>query len=159
MIVKIYRGLLSGLHAIAAIALIVTTALTSFNAISRYIAGYVVFGSEELCSYLTLTMVFLVFPLIEAKGMNLSVDIIDSAVKSQRIKATVLVIRGVVISALLGVMAYYQYRVASVQYRFSAATPALKMPSYLFYAVLAICFLLGIISWVCIIFFNKRREL
>ena len=159
MIVKTYRKLLSGLHALAAIALIVATALTSFNAITRYIFGYVVFGSEELCSYLTLTMVFLVFPLVEAKGMNLSVDLIDNAVKSQKIKTVILVFRGVIISALLAIMVYYQYRVAAVQLRFSAATPALKMPSALFYGIMTVCFLFGIVSWICIIFFNKRRVL
>ena len=159
MVVKWYRRLLSWLHIVAAVSLLAATALTCVNAVTRYTLGFVIFGSEELSSYLVMSMVFLVFPSIEARGIHLSVDVFDSVVKSQRIKTIALIFRGIIISGMLAILVQYVYRVTAVQIRYSAATSALRMPSSIFFSVMMLSFALGIVSWVCIIVFNKRSEL
>lgn len=159
MIVKGFRGMFTGLRGVAVCLYFFATILTCINAISRYVFNYVIFGSEELCTYTILIMSFLMFPIIEAEGRHLKIDIFDVVVKNEKIKEAVRVIQGLFSMGICGIIAYYGWRVTSVANMYKSASPTLKIPKDIVFGITTASFVIAILGWICVLFINKRRHL
>jgi len=139
--------------------LIVATILTCANTISRYFFSFVVFGSEELCSYLIILLTYLMYPIMESGNNHLKMDLFDKMVKSERIKKVALVIRGIFSIGICGIIAYYGWQVTLVANRYHSATPALKIPTAIVFATVTTSLAIAILAWICVLIVNKRRYL
>ena len=159
MALKGLRGVFTGLHWASICLFALSTVLTTANTIARYVFNYVIFGSEEACTYSILLLAFLVFPVLEAKNNHLRIDIFDHTVKSSKVKETVYFIRGLFTMGVCGTMAYYGWRVTSVAYKYKSASNVLKIPKEILFGITTLCFVVTFLSWVCIILFNKRRPI
>lgn len=159
MAIKGLEGLHKGLRVAVVIFYSIATVLTTINAISRYVFRYVIFGSEELCSYSILLVAFLMFPIIEAKNGHLRIDIFDTVSKNEKLKKIVYIIRGIFTMGICGTLVFYGWRVTMVAYRYKSASNVLKIPKDILFGVTTLCFVFAIIGWLCILIFNKRRPL
>ncbi len=159
MFVTLFRKMFNSLHVISAAIFLFATALTAINAITRYCFHYVIFGSEELCTYSVLIMSFLMFPIMEAEDKHLSVDIFSTNVKNQTFKEIVFVIRGFITMGLFAILIYYGYKVTATAAKYASASPTLQMPKDIVFGITTASFVFAILGWICIIFFNKRRAL
>jgi len=157
MVLKGFNGVFFVLRRISMCLLTFAAILTCVNTVSRYFFSFVIFGSEELSSYLIILLTFLMYPVMEAGNNHLKMDLFDKMVKNERIKKVVLVIRGLVTMGICGIIAYYGWRVTSVAYRFQAASPALKIPTAIVFGIVTISLAIAILAWICVIVFNKRR--
>lgn len=79
-------------------------------------------------------MAFVMFPVIEASGSHLSVDIFENTMKNQSVKSAIIVFRGIVISGMCGVLAYYGCIVTIAAGQAELATYALSLRKDIFYA-------------------------
>ncbi|MCL2010601.1 MAG: TRAP transporter small permease [Synergistaceae bacterium] len=159
MIVKGFRSVLRGMHWIAAFLYLTATAAAFVNVITRYFFRFVIFGSEEFCSFLVIIMAYLMFPIIEAEDRHLRIDIFENAVKNHTIKEIVRVFRGIVTAGVCGTIAFYGLRTASVARRFGAASTSLQIPMYILFGITTASFVFMVLGWICSLFFNKRRPL
>lgn len=159
MIVKGFRGMFTGLRGVAICLYFFATILTCINAVSRYVFNYVIFGSEELCTYTILILSFLVFPIIEAEGLHLKIDVFNSLVKSEKVKEVVRVIQGFVTMGICGIIAYYGWQVTRVAHMYASASPTLKIPKDIVFGITTASFVIAILGWICVIFINRRRHL
>jgi TRAP-type C4-dicarboxylate transport system permease small subunit len=159
MIVKGFRRMFTGLHWVAAGMFFVATVLTTVNAITRYAFNYVIFGSEEICTYTVLILSFLMFPIMESEDRHLKVDIFTSSVSNQKLKDTVFIIRGLITMGICGLLTYYGWRVTSTAIKYESTSPTLHIPKDIVFGLTAAAFMLAVLGWLAIIFFNKRRAL
>ena len=159
MIVKGFRGMFTGVRWIVAFIYFVTTVVTSINAISRYFFKYVIFGSEEFCTYAVIIMAYLMFPIMEAEDRHLRIDIFENSVKNRTLKEIVRVIRGIVTMGVCGTIAFYGWRVTSIAYSYKSTSPTLNIPKSIVYGITMASFVFVVLGWICSLLFNKRRPL
>ena len=158
MIIKVFRNFLNGLRWVAITLLSIATVLTCINAFGRYVFNYVIFGSEEFCTYSVIIMVFLLFPVMEAEGRNIKVDILENMASSKKLKNAAFIIRGLFTIGICGAVAYYGWRVTRTAYIYQSASPTLKIPKDVVFAITAGSFSLAVLIWICILLINKRRH-
>ena len=159
MMLKGFRGMFTVLRWIAACMFFVATVITSINAVTRYIFSYVIFGSEELCSYTVLIMAFLMFPIMESEDRHFKVEIFESGVKNRKLKEIVYAIRGLITMGICGTVAFYGWRVTAVAHRYQSTSPTLHMPKDIVFGITTASFVFAVLGWICILLFNKRRPL
>lgn len=159
MITKGFRGVFTGMRWTAAFLLFVATAITSFNAITRYAFGFVIYGSEELCAYIVLIMAYMLFPVLEAENRHLKIDIFSSSNVNRKIKDVVYTIRGVISLAVYGILVYFGWQVIATARKFQSASPTLRIPKSAAFGLLEIFIAVAFLGWLCILLFNKRRPL
>ena len=156
---KGFSYLFKGIQNVAMLMYVFATILTAVNAITRYAFHYVIYGSEELSSYVVLLMAFLMFPVLEASNKHLSVDIFATNCKNKKLVQIVYVIRGIISLGLFGIVSYYGLKVTATAVQYQSASPTLHIPKDIVFGITVASFIFAIIAWLAILLFNKRRPL
>jgi len=157
IVVNAFRKFFNALLYIATFLYMFATVVTAANVFGRYVLRHSIFGSEELSNYAVLTMSFFMFAIIESRGHHLSIELLTSKIKSEKFKTAHRVFKGVVNSCIFGILFYYGIKVTSTAIKYSSASPTLQIPKGIVYGITTASFLVAILAWICIIFFNKRR--
>jgi len=159
MISRISKKAVTSVQAAAAVLMFGSTILTCLNFITRYVFNYVIFGSEELATYMVLLMSFLMIPVLFAKNKHLAIDILVSTMKNKRIVQGLYLVQAACSVFLFGILTYYGTRVTAMAFNFHTGTPTLHMPKYLFFGVCTATLAITVLVWIIIVFLNKRRPL
>ena len=159
MIERSFRGMFTGIRWFVACLFFIATALTSFNAIARYVFKYVIFGSEELCTYIVLVIAFLMFPIMDAENRHLKIDIFANSSASQKLKDVIYIIRGVISIGICGTLAFYGWRAVDIATKYQSKSSTLRIPKNVMFGLAAVSFVIAVLSWIFILLFNKRRPL
>ena len=159
MITNGFHKIFTGMRWIAAFMLFVATVITAFNTITRYLLGFVIYGSEELCAYIVLLMAYMLFPIMETENHHLKIDIFSSSSVNQKLKNAVYVVRGIITIFIFAVLCYYGWQVISTAAKFQSASPSLRIPKAYVFGLMETFFVITVLGWLCILFINKRRPL
>ena len=149
-------NIFKGVSGIAAVFLLVATALTVANVFSRYILQNSIYGSEEAATFMILVMTFLVYPILEASDDHLCIGLFENIVKNKVIINIVYILRGIVTAGIAGVFVYYGYKVTALAHQYNTVTSTLHIPREILYGIMTAAFLSIIIILLFKVILRRR---
>ena len=151
---KILRSIRHILFSISAILIAFATAVATLNAIVRFF-GVSFTWAEELCSYGIVLMVYLALPYLEGAGDQLTISAIDLWVKGEIGQRILRYIQGIITSVVMVILGYHGLDVMMRAFRRSQVTYVLQIPRGALYAIVLVCILVALLTWIALMLFRK----
>ena len=155
MIAKRLRMINRALWIAAGFLILFSTILAGINVVVRNIFISSFPWAEELCTFAVILLVYLALPYLESSNNQLCIGVIFSIVKSDKGRKVLVYIRGFITMAASALITYYGIIVTYRTMLRMVITPVLQMPKGVFYAIMAACFALTIITWLVILTAKK----
>ncbi len=154
-VISVMGAINRNLVRLGAIFIFISTLLAAVNAILRFTVGAGFPWSEELCSYLIVLSVFVLISYLEFTDKQLCIGVLNGFLKNESIKRVITIVRGLITMGFMGMLAYYGVLVTQKAFSRMTVTFVLQMPRFILYGIVTACFILAILSWIVIIFFEK----
>jgi TRAP-type C4-dicarboxylate transport system permease small subunit len=162
------RGLIAvnkALFAVSMICLGAGTGLATLNAITRKffpeLGGFT--WAEEMATYFCVLMLFTGVAYLELTNKHLTIGVIDSLIKNERIRSALnrilWIFRGVVTIVLLCIVLRYGFIVLQSLWAGRVLTFALRVPKVYFFIPMLVGFAIAVLVWLSILIVYKGKEI
>lgn len=123
------------------------------NCFMRYVVKAPLSWPEEYCTYIVVLMVFLMQCRLEFRDESLSIGVLWEKVKDRPVARRILFsFKGIVTIGVSLILAFIGKDLALQQFMYKAVTPVMRIPFGIYYAAIAICFLLVVLVWLIHLF-------
>lgn len=144
---------------VAGVFLGISVFFATINAFVRYGLGSSFPWAEEFCTYLVVILVFLVQPWLESTDEQLSIGILNSKLKNEKVRKAIFVFRGIITVIIFYFLVKFGIYVIEKAYISKTVTYVLQIPRYILYAITTCIFGLVIVEWLAVILFNKGEKI
>lgn len=153
-ILKSFDQINNALLTISAVFLLTATLLSVINAIIRFADLGGITWTEELSTLLMILLVYLAQPQLEFRKKQLTIGILQSALKSKLARQILNIVQGVIIMAITGFVLFYCFRVFGNAAKYNFITSVLHIPRTILFGCMIVAYITVIISWLVTIFAN-----
>lgn len=140
-----------GGETVMALFLLAMVALTFADVVGRRLIGKPIYGSNDITEHLMALVVFTGLPLVTAAGAHLTIDLFDKLVNTPRM-AWWRVLISVLVTTVLGVIAWLFVKHGLNATRISEVSQALRVPRAPLYFVMALSCALSAMAAMAIAF-------
>jgi C4-dicarboxylate transporter DctQ subunit len=131
----------SFLNVLGAGALVICTAISFLNVVSRYVFNSPFSWGDELTVLMLAWFVYLPQPALECEDKQLQLTVVYNAV-GPRVRVVFNLLRSLVTAAIGLFICYWGYKVIMMNYGLAGKTMALRLPLWIIYIVLPLSMLL-----------------
>ncbi|MBQ9979922.1 MAG: TRAP transporter small permease subunit [Oscillospiraceae bacterium] len=143
---------------ISSVFLFIATLLSVINALGRFVGLGGFPWSDEGCVILLIFMVFLTQPFLEGHENQLCIGILENAIKTDKGRRILQIVRGILIIVILGFLAYECWPVVARAFKYNYLTSVLRIPRFILYACIFVSFVLMVINWIITVIFGNKED-
>jgi len=154
-ILKAIDRINNALLTISAVFLLTATLLAVINAITRFADLGGITWAEELSTLLMILLVYLAQPQLELRKKQLTISILQNALKSKKARQILSIVQGVVIMAITGFVLFYCFKVFDNAAKYNYITSVLHIPRTVLFGCMIVAYITVIISWLVTILANN----
>ena len=140
-----------GVETVMALFLLAMVALTFADVVGRRLVGKPIYGANDITEHLMALVVFAGLPLVTAAGAHLTIDLLDKLV-SQPWMAWWRVLVSVLVTLVLGVIAWLFVKHGLNASRISEVSQALRVPRAPLYYFMALSCALSAVAALIVAF-------